>query len=174
MNIKLVIRLNKPKYDKNIFLKAGIKHVDLIFPDGTNPSEDIFNSFFNVIEREKGAVAIHCKAGLGRTGTLIGMYLMKHYRICSSDVIAWLRILRPGSVLGPQQHFLINKEKYCFSLSENSPIFNSLNQSQKDFSFYMSNILEKPKSIGRFKNCKVSKNQGDLLIQKKLNFAKQE
>jgi cell division cycle 14 len=45
-------------------------------------------------------------AGLGRTGTLIGAYLMKNYRFTAAEVIAWLRICRPGSVIGPQQNYL--------------------------------------------------------------------
>lgn len=30
-------------------------------------------------------------AGLGRTGTLIGAYLMKHYKFAAHEVIAWIR-----------------------------------------------------------------------------------
>lgn len=48
-----------------------------------------------VAEKAKGAVAVHCLAGLGRTGTLIGMYLMKHKGFTGREVIAWLRICRP-------------------------------------------------------------------------------
>jgi len=50
-----------------------------------------------------------CAAGLGRTGTLIGCYLMKHYNMSAAETIAWIRIARPGSILGPQQHYM---EKY--------------------------------------------------------------
>merc|ERR1712087_422243 len=54
----------------------------------------------------KGVLAVHCKAGLGRTGSCIGCYMMKHYVWTAHQVIAWLRICRPGSVIGPQQQFL--------------------------------------------------------------------
>ena len=33
-----------------------------------------------VAESEPGALAIHCKAGLGRTGVLICCYIMKHFK----------------------------------------------------------------------------------------------
>jgi cell division cycle 14 len=56
----------------------------------------------SIAEQEKGAIAIHCKAGLGRTGTLIGLYAMKHFGISAEDFIGWVRIARPGSILGPQ------------------------------------------------------------------------
>ena len=42
-------------------------------------------------------------AGLGRTGTLIACYMMKHYRMTAHESIAWLRICRPGCVIGHQQ-----------------------------------------------------------------------
>lgn len=45
-------------------------------------------------------------AGLGRTGTLIACYLMKHFRLTAAEAIAWIRICRPGSVIGPQQNFI--------------------------------------------------------------------
>lgn len=62
-------------------------------------------------EGQDGALAVHCKAGLGRTGTLIGCYAMKHYYFPAADFIGWIRIARPGSILGPQQNFLIEVEK---------------------------------------------------------------
>jgi hypothetical protein len=47
-----------------------------------------------------------CKAGLGRTGSCIGAYLMKHYGFTAREVIGWMRVCRPGSVIGPQQQYL--------------------------------------------------------------------
>jgi cell division cycle 14 len=36
---------------------------------------------------------------------------MKHYQFSAADFIGWIRICRPGSILGPQQHFLVEQEK---------------------------------------------------------------
>jgi cell division cycle 14 len=105
-NISRVIRLNEEKYNKDHFVNNGIDHTELFFVDGSTPPDHIVRDFFNVVEAhfEKpnhGAIAIHCKAGLGRTGTLIGLWAMKHFQIPAESFIGWIRIARPGSILGP-------------------------------------------------------------------------
>ena len=107
MNIKAVIRLNKPKYNSERFTRYGINHYDLYFPDGSVPSLDIVDNFINIVQNCRGAVAVHCKAGLGRTGTLIGCFAIKLYKFPAEEFIAWCRIVRPGSILGPQQKYLM-------------------------------------------------------------------
>ena len=48
----------------------------MYFDDGSNPTDEIVRHFIrlseDVIERQGKRVAVHCKAGLGRTGVLIG------------------------------------------------------------------------------------------------------
>jgi len=110
LNVSTIIRLNKKCYDKDSFTKHGFEHHDLYFTDGTTPSRFIVRRFLEICENAKGVVAIHCKAGLGRTGSLIGCYIMKHYQWTAQEFIAWVRICRPGSVIGPQQLFLMDQE----------------------------------------------------------------
>lgn len=109
-NVTCIIRLNKKLYDSKRFTDAGFDHHDLFFVDGSTPSDTILRKFLNIVENTDGGVAVHCKAGLGRTGTLIACYMMKHYRLTAAECIAWIRISRPGSIIGPQQHFLEDKQ----------------------------------------------------------------
>mmetsp|Transcript_24099 Transcript_24099/g.52426 ORF Transcript_24099/g.52426 Transcript_24099/m.52426 type:complete len:313 (-) Transcript_24099:81-1019(-) len=108
--IKLVIRLNRKNYDEQRFIRAGIKHVDLYYLDGSTPPDHILKKFIEICEAEPGAIAVHCKAGLGRTGTCIGCYMMKHYGFTAAETIGWTRVCRPGSIIGPQQHFMEEME----------------------------------------------------------------
>lgn len=104
--VTTIVRLNKKIYDRKRFLDGGFKHHEMYFPDGSCPNDAISQRFLEMAETEPGAIAVHCKAGLGRTGVLICSYLMKHYRFTTEEVIGYIRICRPGSVIGPQQNYL--------------------------------------------------------------------
>lgn len=104
--VTTVIRLNAKVYHASSFENAGFEHKDLFFIDGSTPSDIILKKFLSICETTKGAIAVHCKAGLGRTGSLIGAYIMKHYGFTALEAIAWLRLCRPGSVIGHQQQWM--------------------------------------------------------------------
>ena len=110
-SVHLVIRLNERLYDKRVFTEVAIRHLDLPFTDGGVPSDAIVSTFFENVEKQFGAFAVHCKAGLGRTGTMIGLYCMKHYGLSAREFIGWCRLCRPGCVAGQQQHYLVQMEK---------------------------------------------------------------
>lgn len=117
-NVSTVIRLNKKCYDRKDFLAAGLQHFDLYHVDGSTPSNAIAEKFLQICEQAPGTIAVHCKAGLGRTGTTMGLYVMKHYRLTAAETIAWFRLCRPGMVIGPQQHYLKLQEARMWKLGK--------------------------------------------------------
>ncbi|KAL4800401.1 tyrosine-protein phosphatase cdcA [Aspergillus venezuelensis] len=109
-DVGLVVRLNSELYSPSYFTALGISHIDMIFEDGTCPPLPLVKKFIKMahemITVKHKAIAVHCKAGLGRTGCLIGAYLIYRYGFTANEVIAFMRFMRPGMVVGPQQHWL--------------------------------------------------------------------
>ena len=110
LGVRTVVRLNSPHYDAAEFESAGIALADLPFPDGTLPPPEVIAKFLAVVDAVPGAVAVHCRAGLGRTGTMIALYMIRNYGFTAPQAMGWLRLVRPGSVIGEQQTFLCEKE----------------------------------------------------------------
>ena len=109
-DVGLVVRLNSHLYSPSYFEALGIQHLDMIFEDGTCPPTKTVRKFIRlahdtIVNKKKG-IAVHCKAGLGRTGCLIGAYLIYRHGFTADEVIAFMRFMRPGMVVGPQQHWL--------------------------------------------------------------------
>lgn len=109
-NVGLIVRLNSELYSPSYFTALGINHLDMIFDDGTCPPLAMVKRFIKVahdmITVKNKAIAVHCKAGLGRTGCLIGAYLIYRHGFTANEIIAFMRFMRPGMVVGPQQHWL--------------------------------------------------------------------
>ena len=109
-DVQVVVRLNEPHYDVADWASEGLALADLPFDDCATPPPAVVAAFLAIAEGVPGAVAVHCHAGLGRTGTLIALYMMKHHGFTARQAMGWLRIVRPGSVIGPQQQFLCDSE----------------------------------------------------------------
>ncbi|KAI9786711.1 MAG: cell division control protein 14 [Peltula sp. TS41687] len=108
--VGLIVRLNSELYSPSYFTALGMNHIDMIFDDGTCPPLKMVKQFIRLahetITVKHRAIAVHCKAGLGRTGCLIGAYLIYRYGFTANETIAYMRFMRPGMVVGPQQHWL--------------------------------------------------------------------
>ena len=116
-NVGIVVRLNSELYSPTYFTALGINHLDMIFDDGTCPPLHMVKKFIRIahdmITVNGKVIAVHCKAGLGRTGCLIGAYLIYRHDFTANEVIAYMRFMRPGMVVGPQQHWLhLNQGKF--------------------------------------------------------------
>lgn len=103
--IEVVLSLTEAPLRRDWVNDAGILLVHEPIDDMAAPPQDQLDRCVSAIaraqERNMG-VAVHCGAGLGRTGVVIAAYLV-HRGQTPRDAIARVRRLRPGSIETEEQ-----------------------------------------------------------------------
>ncbi|PRP73537.1 cell division cycle 14 protein [Planoprotostelium fungivorum] len=118
--VSAVVRLNDCLYEKGPLIKSNIHHLDLPFFDGGVPSSDTVQAFLQFVESREGATVVHCRGGIGRTGTLICCYIMKHYGMTAEEAIGYVRLRRPGAVNCTQQKYLEDLQSNIWKMAQNT------------------------------------------------------
>ncbi len=70
-------------------------HVPVV--DMSIPTENDADRIISIIDRSDGPVLIHCAAGIGRTGTIMGLYLVND-GMDPEEAISFVRNKRNGSI----------------------------------------------------------------------------
>jgi atypical dual specificity phosphatase len=77
--IRAVVSLLNLPNDESVYREAGFTFLCLPIPDGGAPTLEQASEFIRFIETKQAndqAVAVHCEAGLGRTGTMLAVFLI--------------------------------------------------------------------------------------------------
>jgi atypical dual specificity phosphatase len=98
--IEILISLTEDAPRRQWVNEAGLMLVHVPVVDMEAPTQDDLDKCVAVIERahqRKMGVAVHCGAGLGRTGVILACYFASK-DLGAKNAIARVRRLRPGSI----------------------------------------------------------------------------
>lgn len=93
-----------------------VNYLHLRVEDYHSPTVQEIDSTVKFMEneiKENRPVLVHCAAGKGRTGTILGAYLLRNQKIGAKEAITRIRNIRPGSIqTDSQEKSLYEYEKY--------------------------------------------------------------
>ncbi|KAI5713113.1 protein tyrosine phosphatase type IVA 1 [Diaphorina citri] len=111
--VKNVVRVCEPTYKVEDLKTEGINVKDLAYEDGTSPSPELVDEWFEFLksvfrEDPDTCVAVHCVAGLGRAPVMVALALIE-LGLKYEDAVELIRQKRRGAINSKQIAFL---EKY--------------------------------------------------------------
>jgi atypical dual specificity phosphatase len=92
-----VINLTEKPHEPALLMRLGVYELHLPVKDFHAPSYEQVNAALAYMAKTSSRVAVHCKGGLGRTGTLIAcLYVAEG--LSADEAIRRVRAERPGAI----------------------------------------------------------------------------
>jgi hypothetical protein len=107
--IRAVVNLLNIPSDAAVFESAGFAFLCLPMPDGGTPSTDQVTEFLHFVDEQRKAqrpIAVHCIEGLGRTGTMLGVYLIAQGQSADAAILRIRDVEKAAIQTSQQVHFL--------------------------------------------------------------------
>ena len=108
-NVQAIVTMTEMALPEDWIRNIGYLHVPT--PDLTAPDLDQLDEAVGFIHEQilhGRPVMVHCAAGLGRAGTVLACYFVKHHGYSADAAIAMIRERRPGSIQSEAQETAIN------------------------------------------------------------------
>lgn len=106
-----LVNLTPWEWPASVLTQYGLEYLQLPIPDFSPPQPAQADKFVQFCDRninQGRAVAVHCLAGKGRTGTMIACYLV--YKGAEpQEAIGRIRSLRPGSIETHSQELAVHE-----------------------------------------------------------------
>ena len=104
--VTLAVNLTGSPWDEGWAANTGIECIHSPVVDFTAPRPEDVRKIIERIDDNDGVTMIHCAAGIGRTGTVMGIYLVDK-GMDPLEAVRTVRKKRPGSIQTRSQELMV-------------------------------------------------------------------
>jgi atypical dual specificity phosphatase len=111
MGFSVLVTLTERPLPFDMVIRCGLAPFHIPVEDFEAPTIDQAEEFCRIVDRMKAEgkkVAVHCLAGLGRTGTMLAAYLIHLDGIGAAEAIEKMRKIQPGYIQCEEQELFLH------------------------------------------------------------------